>query len=109
MYRLRLPGPTAVPERGRRAIAEPFLNHRGPEFTRILRRTGQMLQPIFGTANRIFLFSSSGTGMMEAALVNVAAPGERLLIPVHGAWGERFCAIAGALGVEVDRIEIPWG
>ena len=108
-YRLRLPGPTAVPEGVRQAIAEPVLNHRGPEFTTIINQTEEMLRPIFGTSNRIFPFSSSGTGMMEAALVNIAAPGERLLIPVNGAWGERFCAIAGALGVAVDRIEIPWG
>ena len=108
-YRLRLPGPTAVPERVRQAIAEPALNHRGPEFTEILTRTEEMLRPIFGASNRIFLFSSSGTGMMEAALVNIAAPGERLLIAVNGAWGERFCAIAGALGVAVDRVENPWG
>ena len=108
-YRLRLPGPTAVPERVRQAIARPVLSHRGPEFTAILRRSEEMLQPLLGTRNRVFFFSSSGTGMMEAALVNVLGPGERVLISTHGQFGERFAAIAAALGVRVDTLDIPWG
>ncbi|MGD0870804.1 MAG: alanine--glyoxylate aminotransferase family protein [Bryobacteraceae bacterium] len=108
-YRLRLPGPTAVPERVRQAIARPVLSHRGPEFTAILRRSEEMIQPVLGTRNRVFFFSSSGTGMMEAALVNVLAPGERVLISTHGQFGERFVAIAGALGVRADTLDIPWG
>jgi aspartate aminotransferase-like enzyme len=98
-----------VPERVRQAIARPVLSHRGPEFTEILRRSEEMLQPVLGTRNRVFFFSSSGTGMMEAALVNVLAPGERVLISTHGQFGERFVAIAGALGVRVDTLDIPWG
>jgi aspartate aminotransferase-like enzyme len=108
-YRLRLPGPTAVPERVRQAIARPMLSHRGPEFREILRRSEELLQPILGTRNRVLFFTSSGTGMMEAALVNILAPGERLLIPTHGQFGERFAAIARALGAHVDTVEIPWG
>lgn len=108
-YRLRLPGPTTVPERVRQAMARPILSHRGPEFTAILRHTEELLQPIMGTRNRIFFFASSGTGMMEASLVNVLAPGERLLIATHGMFGERFVDIARALGAEVDTLDIPWG
>ncbi len=93
----------------RQAIAEPVFSHRGPEFTAILRHTEQLLQPIFGTENRVFLFASSGTGMMEAALANILAPGERILIPAHGSFGERFADIARALGANVDTIDIPWG
>ena len=108
-YRLRLPGPTAVPERVRRAMAEPMVSHRGPEFTETLLGCERMLRPILGTSNHVFLFASSGTGMMEAALVNILAPGERVLIPAHGSFGERFADIARALGACVDTIEIPWG
>ena len=108
-YRLRLPGPTAVPERVRNAIAEPLHSHRGPEFTEILRRTGQMLQPILGTTNHVFFFASSGTGMMEAALVNILAPGERILVATHGQFGERFADIARVLGAQVDTFDAPWG
>jgi aspartate aminotransferase-like enzyme len=108
-YRLRLPGPTAVPERVREAIARPMLSHRGPEFRAILARAEELLQPILGTRNRVLFFAASGTGMMEASLVNILAPGERLLIPVHGQFGERFAAIARAMGACVDTVEIPWG
>jgi len=97
-YRLRLPGPTAVPERVRLAMARPLLAHRGPEFRRILARAEELLRPILGTWNHVFFHASTGTGMMEAALVNVLAPGERVLVAVHGQFGERFGAIAGAMG-----------
>jgi len=108
-YRLRLPGPTAVPERVRLAMARPLLAHRGPEFRRILARAEELLRPILGTWNHVFFHASTGTGMMEAALVNVLAPGERVLVAVHGQFGERFGAIAGAMGACVDTIETEWG
>jgi len=108
-YRLRLPGPTAVPERVREALARPVISHRGPEFRAILRRTEEMIQPLLGTSNRVFFFASSGTGMMEASLVNILGPGERLLIVINGQFGERFTEIALALGAQVDLLEIPWG
>jgi aspartate aminotransferase-like enzyme len=108
-YRLRLPGPTAVPERVREAMARPILSHRGPEFTAILRHTEELLQAVMGTRNRVFFFASSGTGMMEASLVNILAPGERVLVAAHGAFGERFAEIARALGAAVDVLEIAWG
>jgi aspartate aminotransferase-like enzyme len=108
-YRLRLPGPTAVPERVRQALARPMVSHRGPEFTAILRRAEELIQPILGTRNRVFFFAASGTGMMEASLANVLAPGERVLVAVNGQFGERFADVAAALGARVDRLEIPWG
>jgi aspartate aminotransferase-like enzyme len=108
-YRLRLPGPTTVPERVRAAIARPVVSHRGPEFRAALARCEDLLQPIAGTRNRMLFFASSGTGMMEAALVNVLGAGERVLIAGHGQFGERFAAIARAMGVCVDLLEIPWG
>ena len=108
-YRLRLPGPTAVPERVRQAIARPMLAHRGPEFRQTLVRAEQLLRPILGTSNHVFFHASTGTGMMEAALVNVMAPGERVLVLVHGQFGERFAAIAAAMGACVETIETEWG
>jgi len=108
-YRLRLPGPTAVPERVRQAIARPVLSHRGPEFRAIFTRAEELLQPILGTRSRVLFFASSGTGMMEASLANILAPGERVLVSCHGQFGERFAAIARALGATVDTLDIPWG
>jgi aspartate aminotransferase-like enzyme len=86
-----------------------MISHRGPEFTGMVRRCEEMLQPVLGTRNRVLYFASSGTGMMEASLVNTLAPGERVLVSAHGQFGERFADIARALGAEVDTIDIVWG
>jgi len=108
-YRLRLPGPAAVPERVRAALAQPVLNHRGPEFRAVLAETTAGLRRIFGTRHDVLMFGSSGTGAMEAALANVLGPGDALLIVVAGQFGERFASIAETMGARVDRVEVPWG
>jgi aspartate aminotransferase-like enzyme len=108
-YRLRLPGPTAVPERVRQATALPVLNHRGAEFKAMLAECQQRLKPIFGTAHDVLIFAGSGTSMMEAALVNVLSPGDAILIVVAGQFGDRFVSIARAFAATVDTVEVEWG
>jgi len=108
-YRLRLPGPTAVPERVRLATALPVLNHRGAEFKAILAECQQRLKPMFGTAHDVLIFPGSGTSMMEAALVNVVSPGDAVLIVVAGQFGDRFVSIAKAFGASVDTLDVEWG
>jgi aspartate aminotransferase-like enzyme len=108
-YRLRLPGPAAVPEPVRMAMAQPVLSHRGPEFRAILADVQAMLRMVFGTKQDVFLLGTSGTGGMEAALANVLSPGDALLAVCNGQFGERFAAIGEAYGAAVDRLEIPWG
>ncbi len=90
-------------------MARPVVSHRGREFTAILGRVEELIKPVLGTRHPVLFFASSGTGMMEAALVNILAPGERVLVATHGQFGERFAAIALALGAQVDLLEIPWG
>jgi aspartate aminotransferase-like enzyme len=90
-------------------MSRPMLAHRGAEFREILASAETMLRPIIGTTNHVFFFASTGTGMMEAALVNVLAPGERVLVVIHGQFGERFASIAEAMGAQVDRLEAEWG
>ena len=108
-YRLRLPGPTAVPERIRQATALPILNHRGTEFKAMLAECQQRLKPIFGTAHDVLLFAGSGTAMMEAALSNILSPGDAVLIVVAGQFGDRFVNIAKALGAAIDAVDVEWG
>jgi aspartate aminotransferase-like enzyme len=108
-YRLRLPGPTAVPERIRQATALPVLNHRGAEFRAMLAECHQRLRPIFGTAHDVLTFAGSGTAMMEAALANILGPGDAVLVVVAGQFGERFVSIARAFGAQVDTIDVEWG
>jgi aspartate aminotransferase-like enzyme len=108
-YRLRLPGPTFVPERIRQATARLIVNHRGPEFRAMLADAEERLKPIFGTQNRILFFAASGSGMMEAAVVNIASRDADLLFVSHGQFGERFASIADAVGARCDRLDMPWG
>ncbi len=108
-YRLRIPGPTTVPERVRQAMALPVLSHRGSEFHRILGDVTQMLRSIIGTQDDIFFLGASGTGGMEAALANILSPGDAVLVVVCGQFGERFVNIAQGMGVAVDQAIVPWG
>ena len=108
-YRLRLPGPTAVPERVRAATALPILSHRGPEFRVILDEVITLMRGIIGTTQDVFLFGASGTGGMEAALINVLSKGDAVLVVENGQFGERFSSIAEGLPVQLDRLQIPWG
>ena len=108
-YRLRLPGPVPVPERVQKAIARHIVNHRGPEFRAMYARVQELARPVFGTSSPILFFAASGTGAMEAALANIAAPGEAVLVGVHGQFGERFANIARGLNIKVDVVEVPWG
>ncbi len=108
-YRLRVPGPTAVPERIRQATALPVLNHRGAEFRAMLAECHQRLKPIFGSAHDILTFAGSGTAMMEAALANILSSGDAVLVVVAGQFGERFVSIAKAFGAEVHTVDVEWG
>ena len=108
-YRLRLPGPTAVPPAVLEAMARPVLSHRGPEFHDVMAETVELARPVFGTRGDILLFAGSGTAAMEASLANVLAPGEPVLIVIHGQFGERFKMIAEGMGAVVDTVESEWG
>lgn len=104
-YRLRLPGPTAVPERVLKAAARPMLAHRGPEFLARFQAIQSRLQPILGRSGvPPFLFASTGIGAMESAVVNLAGPGSRVLITTNGQWGPVFRRLAEAIGAEVDEV-----
>jgi aspartate aminotransferase-like enzyme len=108
-YRLRMPGPAAIPERVRAATALPILSHRGPEFRGILDEVTTLMRGVLGTTQEVFLLGGSGTAGMEAALVNVLSTGDAVLVIENGQFGERFSAIAEGLPVQLDRIQIPWG
>lgn len=108
-YRLRLPGPTAVPDRVQKAIAGHVLNHRGPEFKEVVSAAAEMAAPVIGTKNDVMFFASSGTGLMEAALINTLGEGDKALILSIGQFGDRFVSIAEAHGIEVETLKAEWG
>lgn len=102
-----LPGPTEVREEVMLAMNRPMLPHRGPQFEDLFCRLQERLRPVFKTERPVYISSSSGTGMMEAAIR--CAPQGRVLCLVNGAFSERFAHIASMCGREVDRYDVGWG
>lgn len=106
---LRVPGPTPLPPEVRAALAQQMMNHRSPAFEEILHEVHAELQYFFATANPVLTFPASGTGGMEAAIVNVLSPGDEVVAVSIGVFGDRFAQIATAFGLTVHRLEYPWG
>jgi aspartate aminotransferase-like enzyme len=106
---LRIPGPTTLPPSVREVGGRQMINHRGPEFAAMLARIEAGMKPFFGTSSDIAIVSSAGTGGLEAAVVNVLSPGDRVLGVSIGAFGDRFASIAEAYGASVDRVSAEWG
>ena len=106
---LRIPGPTPCPEEVLQALARQMINHRGGEFKEILYRVTERLKEFFQTKNDVLLLTSSGTGGLEAAVVNTLSPGQKVLGVCSGVFGERFAEIAEKFGAEVKRLDFPWG
>jgi aspartate aminotransferase-like enzyme len=106
---LRIPGPTTVPAEVLAEMARPMINHRGPEFAAIVRRVTARLQYFFQTASPVLTYASSGTGGQEATIANLFSPGDHVVVVTIGAFGNRLAKIADAFGLEVTRIEFPWG
>jgi serine---pyruvate transaminase len=103
------PGPTPVPPQVLAATAEPIVHHRGPDFRQVYERCLARLKDVFRTDADVLLFTASGTGAMESAPANLAAPGERVAVVSAGAFGERWAAICGQHGLDVQRIDYEWG
>jgi len=108
-YRLRIPGPTPVPQRVNAAMAEAMINHRGPEFHSMVDEVQRGLVPLFGGEGPVLLFASSGSGVMEASFVNTIDAGERVLVVSNGQWGERFTVMLRGMGADVTALESEWG
>ncbi|HLX40167.1 MAG TPA: alanine--glyoxylate aminotransferase family protein [Ktedonobacteraceae bacterium] len=106
---LRVPGPTVVPTEALEAQAQPMINHRGPEFAAILRRVSTRLQYFFQTEEPVLTYPASGTGGQECAVVNLFSPGDHVVAITIGAFGNRLAKIATIYGLNVTRIEFPWG
>ena len=109
MANLRIPGPTPCPPEVLAAAAGEMINHRGPAFAEMLERLTSGMQPFFGTDQEIMLISASGTGAMEAGIVNLLSPGDAVLAVTVGSFGDRFATIAENYGADVTRLAIEWG
>jgi aspartate aminotransferase-like enzyme len=106
---LRTPGPTPIPSVVREAQAQQMIDHRGTEFGALLRETSAGLAELVATDGEILLLTGSGSGAMEAAIVNTLSPADRVLVVTIGSFGDRFAKIATVFGAAVDRFEVEWG
>lgn len=106
---LLTPGPTLVPDSIREALARPMMHHRTKEFQAILKEVGEGLKKLFGTAQDVFILTSSGTGAMEAAAANLLSAGDEAVVIRGGKFGERWGEICDAFGAKVIALDLPWG
>ena len=107
LSRFFVPGPTWVRPELLQAMTQPMIGHRSPEFREIFARIRADLKTLFNTTGDVFVVTSSGTGVMQAALENCVA--RRVLVTTCGAFSERWFHIAQSLGLEVDRLDSGWG
>jgi aspartate aminotransferase-like enzyme len=106
---LFIPGPVTCAPEVLAAMAQPLIDHRGPEFAAILERVSSGMQPIFGTSGDVVVLGSSGSGGLEAAVASAFSPGDRVLAGPVGVFGKRLAAIASTYGLEVEAIDTPLG
>ena len=106
---LMAPGPTPVPPEALAAGAAPIIHHRGPDFRELMLRTLVRLQQVCRTENDVLLFTASGSGAFESAIVNLLSPGERVLVVTSGEFGDRWCRMSAAFGADVHELRYAWG
>jgi len=106
---LRVPGPTPIPDEVLQAMSRQMVNHRGPEFVELIRSVTASLKEMFQTKEDVLILTASGTGGMEAAIVNTLSPGDKALSVSIGVFGDRFADIAEQYGAEVIRLNFEWG
>ncbi len=107
--RLFTPGPTEVPKEVLKAISGKVMHHRKKEFSGIFENVIKNSAKVFRSQGEIFLFSSSGTGAMEASVVNFTSPGDKALVIISGKFGQRWAQLCSAFDVETEIIDCTWG
>ncbi len=106
-YKLFIPGPVAVSEKTYRAMAQPMIPHRSPEFVALYRSIQTGLQPLFGTNDPVYLSTSSSWGVMEASLRNVTK--KKVLTCMNGAFSDKWFDVAQRNGLSAEALRFDWG
>ena len=104
-----LPGPTNVPNRVMRAMLAPIINHRSDDFVELYTDVVEKTQHVFQTKNDIVALSASGTGAVEASVVNIVKKGDKIIIPVNGEFSSRLAELIEAQGAHVVKLQTPPG
>src|ERR1700735_250320 len=105
---LQIPGPTPLPDRVLRAMDTPIIDHRGPEFAKLAKRCLDGVKTIFKTTNPVIIYTATGTGAWEAALVNTLSPGDRVLMVETGQFATLWKNMATKLGLKPEFITTDW-
>lgn len=106
---LMIPGPTPVPEQVLLAMAKSPIGHRSGEFSQIMAEITAKLQWLHQTQNDVLILTASGTGAMEAGIINFLNPGDRVLVGSNGKFGDRWAKVSKAFGLQVEVISAEWG
>lgn len=106
---LMVPGPTPVPEPVLLAMGKHPIAHRSDEFFQIMAEVTQNLNWLHQTQHNVLILASSGTGAMEAGMINFLSPGDRVLVGCNGKFGDRWADLAHKFGLQVDPIKAEWG
>jgi aspartate aminotransferase-like enzyme len=106
---LLAPGPTPVPARVRQAMAQPIFHHRTPQFSALFGEVRDGLRQLFQTEEDVLVLASSGTGAMEAAVVNCFDPGDEVVVVNGGKFGERWLKLSTTYGLKPIEVRVEWG
>ena len=111
MYKIRLftPGPTQLLPEVQVAMSAPIVHHRTDEFRTIFKEVIDGLKYVYNTNNEVIVFTSSGSGAMEGAVVNLLSPGDKALVISAGKFGERWAGLAKTFGAVTEVISLPYG
>jgi alanine-glyoxylate transaminase/serine-glyoxylate transaminase/serine-pyruvate transaminase len=105
---LHIPGPTPVPDRVLRAMDTPMIDHRGPEFAKLAKKCLEGIKSIFKTTNPVIIYTATGTGAWEGALVNTLSPGDKVLMVETGQFGILWKKMAEKLGLVPELLATDW-
>lgn len=106
---LMIPGPTPVPEKVLLAMAKHPIGHRSGDFSKVIAELTENLKWLHQTQNDVLMLNVSGTGAMEAGIINFLNPGDRVLVGNNGKFGDRWAKMSKAFGLAVEEITAEWG
>jgi aspartate aminotransferase-like enzyme len=106
---LMIPGPTPVPEQALLALAKAPIGHRSGDFSKVMADVTAKLKWLHQTTNDVLILTVSGTGAMEAGIINFLSKGDRVLVGDNGKFGERWVEVCQAYGVNAEVIKAEWG
>jgi len=106
---LMIPGPTPVPEAALLALAKHPIGHRTSEFSNLMAEVTQNLKWLHQTQSDVLMLTTSGTGAVEAGMINFLSPGDRILVGCNGKFGDRWAEVGEAYSLQVEKITAEWG